>query len=1071
MKSWISFGVSAINNNGVTVKFPALSGDIEAATVTVKDPAGNEVAVVAQNLSKGATSATFPFTAPQSSLAAGTWTVDGKEILVKSQDAGLQNLVTDLGEWSEDFAKDKLEGGSAVAPAYSVNVQNDVSSINLTPTAAEGATITATVSSTAPGFETKTQVLNNNTANKINLGSATTSSTQTSVVITVVAPDQQTSKTYSLGIDRAAANAANNAYATALTVDGNALQGYKQDSYSYSTNVAAAKDSVPVKVTPADTASTVYINGDVVKLATGVATKNVNLSYGKNTVEVKVVAPDNSTSKTYTVEVNRANPNGSTVNTLNNVTLSAGEVTGFTADATNATIATKVPHSVNELTITPVATNAKASVFVANEGTNTDLKVEKQGSSYVVKGLKDGNSNKVNIITTSETGVAATTVLAITRAADTASDVASLDNTFEVNGLFAATGTTFKPTVTDYNFNVANTTAALGTVTAAAEGSGTISYKLNGVTYKSADLATAPLKIGNNKLEVKVTSENTLNTRTYTVNINRADVNASTVNTLKSLALSNGTLTGFKADDSSATTLSTSVANNVEDLTITPTTTDSKAQVTVTATAPGSAKLDVEKSGTGYVIKGLKAGANIVTIKVTPESAGAATTYTLTVNKAGVAANDNANLTTAVIGGNTLNFGSSQTTASTNVTYATSSVALGTLTVSDTGNATAVWKKNGQVVTGNQSLAVGANTFEVEVTAANGTTKKTYTITVNRAAETASKQAGLSALTVDKGTYIPASEIKSNVTAAGNTADTGTLYVGSASEFNSVTFTATPADANATVEVLPVGTPNGITTSDITKNTNGTFTVASLDKGDTFEVKVTSPDTSATYTTTVTVDRAASGDSPFATLSNLTVAFKAAADNATATGTAADVKIKPDTKSYEYFVSNASNEVKLTKATPADDNKTVTFELNGKTYASGSDLPLAVGKNVVTVNTLAADNVTKDSYTLTINRASSSVAKDATATLKDNDGATISSPVSVVAGAAYTFTVNPTDADATVKVSAKASNGDAVQVAKVNGKYVVDGQPAGSTTTVTVETIAADKATKSTKTFDLTVAP
>lgn len=78
--------ISAINKTGVTVNFTKLAADVDAATVKVVDPNGEEHAVVAQDLSIGETSATFSFVTALSEVLVGTWTVNGVNYEVVDSD-------------------------------------------------------------------------------------------------------------------------------------------------------------------------------------------------------------------------------------------------------------------------------------------------------------------------------------------------------------------------------------------------------------------------------------------------------------------------------------------------------------------------------------------------------------------------------------------------------------------------------------------------------------------------------------------------------------------------------------------------------------------------------------------------------------------------------------------------------------------------------------------------------------------------------------------------------------------------------------------------------------------------
>ena len=151
----------------------------------------------------------------------------------------------------------------------------------------------------------------------------------------------------------------------------------------------------------------------------------------------------------------------------------------------------------------------------------------------------------------------------------------------------------------------------------------------------------------------------------------------------------------------------------------------------------------------------LVTGKNVVTIEVTSPS-GAKKTYTFNITKVNTAAD--ATLTAATFGSKVLTpaFSSATTNYSANVSSTTTTYPFPSVTKGQSGS-TVVYKNGASVVSGPGDLALvdGPNVITVEVTAPNGTTKKTYTFTITKAP--AAKDAGLSALpTVSGVTASPA---------------------------------------------------------------------------------------------------------------------------------------------------------------------------------------------------------------------------------------------------------------------------------------------------------------------------
>ncbi len=189
-----------------------------------------------------------------------------------------------------------------------------------------------------------------------------------------------------------------------------------------------------------------------------------------------------------------------------------------------------------------------------------------------------------------------------------------------------------------------------------------------------------------------------------------------------------------------------SVENSVTHVKLTPRTAHSGATVKV---GKGT-NLTATDIGTASAAIALSVGANAIKVEVTAQDGTTVKTYTVTVTRA-AAASANANLSalaaaSATSAGGTYTALSFGTFAKATLSYtasvpnATTHVKL-TPTVEDTGKATLKVGKSGSLSSVNSGTAsaaialdVGANVLKVEVTAEDGTTKQTYTVTVTRAA-------------------------------------------------------------------------------------------------------------------------------------------------------------------------------------------------------------------------------------------------------------------------------------------------------------------------------------------------
>jgi gliding motility-associated-like protein len=227
------------------------------------------------------------------------------------------------------------------------------------------------------------------------------------------------------------------------------------------------------------------------------------------------------------------------------------------------------------------------------------------------------------------------------------------------------------------------------------------------------------LAVGTNTITTIVTSQDGTASKTYTITVTRSP---STNDNLSSIKLSSGTLS--PAFSAATTSYTTSVANVTSSLTLTPATAVNTSTVAVNGTTVSS--------GTASGPISLSVGTNAITTTVTAQDGITAKTYTITVTRA---ASANASLSAFKISRGTLS-----PVFSTNTTTYTASVVNGvsTMTVTPTSaDPTATINVNGALVTsgtesGSLALAVGANTINTVVTAQDGTTTKTYTLTVTR---------------------------------------------------------------------------------------------------------------------------------------------------------------------------------------------------------------------------------------------------------------------------------------------------------------------------------------------------
>lgn len=200
----------------------------------------------------------------------------------------------------------------------------------------------------------------------------------------------------------------------------------------------------------------------------------------------------------------------------------------------------------------------------------------------------------------------------------------------------------------------------------------------------------------------------------------------SSVATLAGLSLSAGSLSPAFA--SGTTVYAASVGNAVSSLTVSPTVTDSGATVQVNGSTVAS--------GSASAAISLGVGTNTVTVVVTASDGRTTKTYTVVVTRAAATLSSDATLSALTLSAGSLSPAFAATTSSYTATVANS---VSSLTVSATLAGSGSLKVNGSTVSsgaasGSIALSVGSNTVTVVVTAADGVSTQTYTLTVTRSA-------------------------------------------------------------------------------------------------------------------------------------------------------------------------------------------------------------------------------------------------------------------------------------------------------------------------------------------------
>ena len=716
------------------------------------------------------------------------------------------------------------------------------------------------------------------------------------ITIAVTAEDDSTTRTYTITVTRAEPPSTD-ATLSGLTLSGGIDFGtFASGTTSYTAQVG--NDVLQTTVTPTanDSAATYVIKLGGVTDSDGV----IDLAVGSNVITIAVTAEDDSTTRTYTITVTRAEP-PSTDATLSGLTLSGGIDFGTFASGTTSYTA-QVGNDVLQTTVTPTA-NDSAATYVIKLGGVTD--------SDGVIDLAVG-SNVITIAVTAEDDETTQTyTITVTRA-----EPPSTDATLSALTLSRVDFGSFDSTTTAYTAQVVNTVTQT-TVTPAVNDSGARSViKLGGVTDSDG---TVSLGVGSNVITVEVTAEDGNTTRTYTVTVTRAEP-PSTDATLKSLSLSEISIGEFR---SVTDVYNVDVDNSVTQTTVTPTVNDSGANYKI--------KLGGVQDFDGVVA--LAVGSNTITIEVTAEDGITTRTYTVKVTRAAPTVLDplstDAALSALTLSG--VDFGRFDSTTTSYAAQVANTVSQTTVTptVNDSG-ASYVIKLGGVTdADGVISLAVGSNVITVEVTAEDDSTTQTYTVTVTRS-EPPSTDAALNALTltgIDFGTF-----------ASGTTSYTAQV----ANSVSQTTVTPTVNDSGASYIIKLGGTVDA----------DGVVVLSVGSNVITVEVTAEDDSTTQTYTVTVTRSEPPSTDAALSALTLTGIDF----------GTFAS-----GTTSYTALVANGVTETTVT-LTVNDSGASYVIKLGGRVDADGV-IPLSVGGNVITIEVTSENGDVSRVYTVEVTRS------------------------------------------------------------------------------------------------------
>ena len=739
--------------------------------------------------------------------------------------------------------------------------------------------------------------------------------------------------------------------------------------------------------------------------------------------------------------------------TLTALTVSAGTlnpafdpaVTAYSATVPFGTLSVTVTPSTSASSAVTVTQDAGAAVTVASGAASPALTVPARGAQSLIN---------ISVAPAGGGGAAVTYTVQLVQADDAtaslsslAPSVGSLSPAFDANtvaySMTVPNGTTslkLTPTATDSNVKSISLVQDGGTASTVATGKASAALKIPALGTPSTIVVT-------------VTAQNGYTTQAYTITLTQAGNSDAS---LASLRASAGTFAPVFA--SGTTTYTLTVPTGTSTVTLTPTANNTTVH-SIVLTANGSSQTIANgAASTALTVPAVGATVNL-SLAVTAQDGSSVVTYAIALKQQ--AANDAALSALSVsVGALAPAFSATTLSYSVSVPFGTSSITV-TPTAHDAAHASlAVAQDGGAAAHVNSGSASAALTIPapgtptviaVVVTAQDGTTTQTYSISVTQ-------QSGaddtLASLALSAGTLTP-------VFAGATHAYTAILPHGT------VSFTVTPTSTNALAHSISVAQDGGAPALVASGHASAALSVPAVGATSTISVTVVSQDQANTLTYTVAVSQAASTVS---TLSSIGLS-----DGALRPGFSAAVT------SYDVTVTSNNTGLVVTPAATDPAAKSIGISQDGGaavTIASGSasapfTIPAAGASTVLRI-TVTAQNNSTTTYQLTVNRAAATDAALGNLTVS----AGTLSPAFASATLAYAVAAPFSVSSITLTPTADSPSAQSIQISQDGGApvTVASGSPSPAltvpalavTSNISIVVTAEDGATKLTYTVALT---
>jgi gliding motility-associated-like protein len=700
--------------------------------------------------------------------------------------------------------------------------------------------------------------------------------------------------------------ASTNANLANLTVNEGAISPvFDASTLDYTMLVSNSQGSITITPTVVDATATLTVNYMNATSGTSVA---VPVYPGENPIPITVTAQDGTTTKNYTLTVSRAYE---TISTLSALTVSEGTLSpAFTTGGHSYTVS--VPNTVESIALSPVTTSMYGFIKINGSPVET--------GSTPLRSLNVGE-NTFNIeVFAQDRSISETYVVKVTRAASNNANLAFI--TISPNSILAIQQNT--PALVEYTTSVGLGTTSITLTPTLKEDNATMT--INGTAALSG-VASAPiaLNVGVTMVNIIVTAQNGVTTKTYRVAVNRTGSN---IAGLSFLSITPGSILVVQQNTPTLVEYTTSVSPATTSITLTPTLKEANGTITING-SPAS-------SGVASNPVSLNAGPTTINLVATAEDGVTARAYKVTVNRAGSTI---AGLSSIIISPSSIL--TIQQNTPTLVEY-TTSVGTGTTSITLTPTlkeANGTITINGSpassgVASAPISLGVGTTMIEVVVTAEDNVTTKTYKIGVSRAG---SSLAGLSYISVSPSSVLTIQQSTYNLVEYTTSVSNATA---------SIRLTPTLKGANGSITVNGSPVLSGVTSDPIPLNVGVTN----------INVVATAEDGITTKTYTIAVTRAGSN---IASLTHISISPGSV------------LAIQQNTSTQVTYTTTVSPGTASIKLTPTLKEANATMTINGTPALSGvisNPIPLNVGTTTINIVVTAQNGVTTRTYSITFTR-------------------------------------------------------------------------------------------------------